>query len=179
MHVRPQRIEKLDQVLHILVKAEAPFRHGHQPGIYPVRDVDIEIRQEFAQRVLREGGMVTGHRGDKKNFRRLGGAGMMEAAQLAKRLPNHDIFDDGRWLAADGERLIVEGLLRILSDQTQYRLDARGVVAIEATAAKRMARVRDEPVMPVQCRVHGIQQLFDESAKSVAHQNSLRVVRNR
>ena len=59
MHVRPQGIEKLDQVLHILVKAEAPFRDGYQPGIYPVRDVDIELRQELAQRVLREGGMVT------------------------------------------------------------------------------------------------------------------------
>jgi hypothetical protein len=40
--------------------------------------------------------MVTGHRGDKENLRRLGGAGMMEAAQLAKRLLDHDIFDDGR-----------------------------------------------------------------------------------
>ena len=114
MHVRPQRLEKLDQVLHILVKAETPFRHGHQPGIDPVRDVDIEIRQELAQRVLRQRGVVTGHRGDKDNLRRCGGAGMMEATQLAKRLRNHDLFDDGRGLAADGERLIVEGLLRIL-----------------------------------------------------------------
>ena len=104
---------------------------------------------------------------------------MVEAAQLAKRLPDHDFVDDGRWLAADDGRLIVEGLLRILSNQTQYGLDARGVVAIEAAAAKRMARVRDEPVMPAQCRVHGMQHLFDESAKSVARQYSLRVVRNR
>ena len=63
----PEVIEHRAQIIDVIVEIERPGRKRNHPGVRPVGDVDVAMRQERLDRTAQQGGVMAGHRRDVKD----------------------------------------------------------------------------------------------------------------
>ncbi len=103
--VRTQRDNKVDDMLHIFVKAEAALHQRDIARIDPVGDIDVVVGQQGAHRAAQERGEVAGHRRDHQHARLFRCAIFRKMQQRAERRGKRDILDHAHAFAVHFHRV--------------------------------------------------------------------------
>ena len=128
-------------VVDIVVEIEAAGVERHVLGVAPVGDVDVVARQHPLHRAAQQRGVMARHGCHDQQLLLAFDALAPEPLELAERLAQHDLLEDGDGLAVDDRALEAEfGLparLRGVGEDVETRGDHRP----EAGAAERIGGI--------------------------------------
>ena len=123
VRARTDMPEKRDQVIDILVGAEAAFGQRHVAAAFPVGDIDVVIGQQGLGGAPQQGGEMPRHRGRQQHSRLARSALLAKMYQVAERHFQGDLLGDGQAFAL--HRHLFDAVRRPVMDQVGAGDDLR------------------------------------------------------
>ncbi len=125
MRARPDHFEKPDQVLDIVVEAEAAGRERRVARIVPVGDVDVVLGQHRLDGVAQQRREVAGQRRDEQHARLRAGDILGEMQQRAERRDVRRLLAHRQFLVADRDGVDAVGRAHMGQSRARDQLVGR------------------------------------------------------
>jgi hypothetical protein len=156
---RTDRLQKADQVLDIVVKAEPPIQQGHVAHVVPVGDVDVVLGQHGAHRAAQQRREMARQRRHQQHPRLRGIDVLAKAQERAERRGQRGVLVHRDLAVADRDAVDPERRAGMRQPRSRNELVGGSEVAqdgVVGNAAQRLAERPQRRAGPVADRNHDI-----------------------